>query len=142
MEDLGSPDEICEMCEVTDIRYVHHMQHPDYAEVLKVGCICAGNMEEDLEGAQRRERSMKSAARRRKAWPTRKAWKLSQNGNFHIYESGYHVTIFRKGDGWGGVISNDAQGIKKFARQTYADSKLAMLAAFDSIIWLQNRKPV
>jgi hypothetical protein len=39
---------VCEMCESQTIRYVQHMEHPDYPDVLKVGCICAGHMEENL----------------------------------------------------------------------------------------------
>ena len=68
IEDLGSPEAVCEMCERQDIRYVHAMQHPDYPETLHCGCICAGHMEEDVERARRREASMKNAARRRAAW--------------------------------------------------------------------------
>ena len=47
---------ICEMCETQRIRYVHYMKHPDYDEVLGVGAVCAGNMEEDyVSGAKTRE---------------------------------------------------------------------------------------
>jgi hypothetical protein len=31
------------------------MQHPDHGEVLRVGCVCAGNMAEDYIDAKRRE---------------------------------------------------------------------------------------
>ena len=55
IEDLGSPDHICEMCEIQDVRYVHVMEHANYAETLRVGCICAGHMEENLVGARLRE---------------------------------------------------------------------------------------
>src|SRR4051794_39614902 len=54
IEDLGAPDLVCEMCERQEIRSVHHMEHPDYPGSLRCGCICAGHMEEDLTGAQRR----------------------------------------------------------------------------------------
>lgn len=73
IEDLGAPDHICEMCERQEVRYVHHMQHPDYPNVLRCGCICAGHMEEDLARAHRRETTLRSAARRRRTWPDRKA---------------------------------------------------------------------
>ncbi|RUW32846.1 MAG: hypothetical protein EOS31_21515 [Mesorhizobium sp.] len=139
IEDLGSPSETCEMCEIADIRYVHYMEHPGCPQVLRVGCVCAGNMEENLERAERREKSMKSAARRRKAWPGRKAWKVSQKGNWYISEDGYVVTIFRKNDNWNGVISNDALGIKHFARRTYPDATAAKLAAFYALVLLKSR---
>jgi hypothetical protein len=41
IEDLGSPDHVCEMCEVQPVRYVHSMEHPNH-ETLRVGCVCAG----------------------------------------------------------------------------------------------------
>jgi len=65
MEDLEEPSMVCEMCEIQEIRYVHYMEHPDYPDVLGVGCICAGYMEADYEGARRREQSLKSNGRRR-----------------------------------------------------------------------------
>ncbi len=53
IEDLGEPSAECEMCESQSIRYVHHMQHPQYANVLAVGCVCAGHMEGDLAASRR-----------------------------------------------------------------------------------------
>jgi hypothetical protein len=50
---------ICEMCETQEIRYVHVMTHPDYDGELGCGCVCAGNMEENLTGAQEREKKLK-----------------------------------------------------------------------------------
>ncbi|MBO1518817.1 hypothetical protein J3U76_04035, partial [Oceanisphaera sp. DM8] len=58
IEDLGSPQVECGMCESQSIRYVHHMEHPAYPEVLEVGCVCAGHMEEDVAAARTREASM------------------------------------------------------------------------------------
>jgi hypothetical protein len=40
------------MCESQAVRFVHYMEHDDYPEVLEVGCVCAGHMEQDLEGAR------------------------------------------------------------------------------------------
>ena len=60
--DLG-PDregwQKCEMCEAMDIRYVHVMRHANYPGELGCGCVCAGNMEQDLQAARYRESSMK-----------------------------------------------------------------------------------
>ncbi len=39
IEDLGSPQETCEMCESMSIRYAHRMEHPDYPGSLLVGCV-------------------------------------------------------------------------------------------------------
>jgi len=62
VDDLGTPDAVCEMCETQEIRYVHHMEHPDYRESLGVGCICAQHMENDYEAPRRRERTLRNAA--------------------------------------------------------------------------------
>jgi hypothetical protein len=60
VEDLGSPLLYCEMCDSVKIRYVHHMSHPDFSDRLRVGCICAGNMEGNYTAAKSRERSLRS----------------------------------------------------------------------------------
>jgi hypothetical protein len=59
MHDLGDVRMICEMCETAEIRYVHVMTHPDFESgegELEVGCICAGNMEQDYAAAELREK--------------------------------------------------------------------------------------
>jgi hypothetical protein len=139
-EDLGSPDLVCEMCERQDVRYVHYMQHPDYPSVLQCGCICAGHMEENLTGAQRRDETMRSASRRRRAWPDRKSWKLSQKGNFYIKAEGYQVTVFQKGSAWSAVNSQPSTGFERFARRSYPTVRSAQLAAFDALMFLQSSR--
>ena len=138
IEDLGAPDAICEMCERQDIRYVHAMQHPDYPGILHCGCICAGHMEEDVVRARRREASMKNAARRRAAWPDRKAWRRSRQGDMVIRDRGFHVTIFERDGGWHGLIQRPATGYKRFSRRVYPSERTAQLAAFDAIVFLQS----
>ena len=60
IEDLGEPSLICEMCERAEVRYVHMMQNERWPNgVLKVGCHCAGRMEEDFKGAEEREAKFK-----------------------------------------------------------------------------------
>jgi hypothetical protein len=68
VDDLG-PGELmtCQMCMVAQIRYVHAMVHDDYPEKLLCGCVCAGNMEGDVDRAAQRDRAAKSDARRRLA---------------------------------------------------------------------------
>jgi len=56
MEDQGDDWKLCEMCEHVDVRFVHVMTHPDWEGDLRVGCICAGNMEQDVVGAELREK--------------------------------------------------------------------------------------
>ncbi len=50
-EDLGEPSATCETCEAHETRYEHYMQHPSYPDALSCGCMCAGQIVEDHEGA-------------------------------------------------------------------------------------------
>lgn len=138
-EDLGQPDLICEMCERQEIRYVHYMEHPDYPESLSCGCICAGHMEEDLVAAQKRETRAQSAMQRRGRWLGRKGWRRSAKGNIYIRIDGYHITVFRSGGGYRGVISNAATGLKHFGRRTFQTEASAQLAGFDALEFLKQQ---
>lgn len=141
MEDLGFPHEICEMCEVQEIRYVHIMEHDDFPEPLRVGCICAGNMEEDRQSAKMRENAFKNFGRRRQNWLKRKSWRQSSGGNPTIKSDGYRITVFRKGDKiWSGVITELATGKETWARKRYRTESEAKLAAFDGMVWLMTRR--
>lgn len=60
IEELEEQDHLCEMCEARLVRFVHVMEHRGYDEVLRVGCVCAGHMEEDLAGARNREAAYKN----------------------------------------------------------------------------------
>jgi len=140
IEDLGAPGHICEMCERREVRFVHYMQHPEYPTVLGCGCVCAGHMEEDLAHARRREDLLRNTARRRRHWPSRKAWKQSSKGNWHISVDGYHVTAFRKGTSWSAVVSQPSTGHERFARQLYPTLVAAQLATFDYLIFLRTKK--
>ena len=93
IEDLGEPSATCEMCETQEIRYVHHMQHPQYPEVLGCGCVCAGHMEGDYEGARQRETVMRNASARRRKWLTRD-WRVSRGGNPFLNVAGYNVVVY------------------------------------------------
>jgi hypothetical protein len=138
IEDLGEPSEICEMCETQEIRYVHIMEHPDYAEALRVGCICAGHMEEDLERAQLREKTFKAGRQRRARWLSR-TWRCSQRGNEFLNVSGFNVVVFRAGGGWCARVAhrNYEWSHQLAPRGTAAEAKLAaldvMVAALDDI---------
>ena len=93
IEDLGESAATCEMCETQEIRYVHHMEHPDYSGSLACGCVCAGRMEENYEGARRREGVFRSAAGRWRKWLSRK-WQTSGKGNPYLNVDGYNVVVF------------------------------------------------
>jgi hypothetical protein len=117
IEDLSSPDHVCEMCEVQDVRYVHLMEHPDYGE-LRVGCICAGHMEENLVGAR---------------WLTRE-WQTSRVGNQYLNADGFNVVVFPVGDIWGARILDRETGRGRALKRPCVTEKDAKLAAFDALI--------
>ena len=141
-EDLGEPLITCEMCEFQTIRYVHVMEHPSYAEVLRVGCICAGHMEGDLAAARQREASLQSRAGKRKRWVNLK-WKISRKGNPWIVSDGHRITVRRRGPGWATTISARGGTWVHHSCETYPSQDDAKLAAFDYITQLspprQNR---
>ena len=132
IEDLGSPDIQCEMCESRDIRYVHHMEHPDYDEVIRAGCICAGHMEGDLAASKLREATMRSRFSKRKRWTTRR-WKISHNGNPTIVADGHRVTVYRRSNGWACTIAGIEDESVRHSRRNYGRQDEAKLAGFDEI---------
>ena len=123
VDDLG-PDErqTCEMCQVQTIRYVHTMEHLEYFTALAVGCICAGNMEGDIEAAKDRERNLKNTTARRLRAAEKLAravaderfdfvgrgrailgygsWWLSRKGNPTTRFGGYRVVLLPGEKGW------------------------------------------
>ena len=132
IEDLGEPQDICQMCESQEIRYVHHMEHPTYEGVLAVGCVCAGHMEGDVSAARGREASMRSRASKRTRWLVRK-WRTSGKGNPTIKADGYRVTVYPRAAGHAATIAAvDGDGLYH-ARRNYPTVNEAKLAAFDHI---------
>jgi hypothetical protein len=143
IEDLDAPSAICEMCETQEIRYVHHMTHPDYPDQLGCGCVCAGRMEEDYEGAKRRETALRNAAGRKRRWLTRQ-WRVSGHGNPYINADGYNVVVFpiragRKAGTWGFRVTNRMTDDTLPSRRPYPTADAAKLRAFDAIIWMKER---
>ena len=139
IEDLGEPSAICEMCEAHQIRYVHHMQHPAYTEVLGCGCICAGHMENDYEGARLREKSLRNAGSRRQRWLTRD-WRTSRSGNPFLNADGYNIVVYPAGRGWGFRVSNRTTDKSVVSRKMLASMDAAKLRAFDAMVWMKQRK--
>ena len=140
VEDLGSPEAVCEMCETQEIRYVHYMAHPDISFELGVGCVCAEKMEDDYEGPRKREASLKSAARRKSNWLSRK-WSTSGKGNSYLNTDGLNITVFRRDDGdWSARITNRLTSQIETARKKYKSEDEAKLAAFDAMIFLKEKR--
>lgn len=94
IDDLGPKDRVtCEMCEVQKIRYLHHMKHLQHPQLV-VGCVCAGYMEENPDGARRRETRFKSGI----AKEQRRAAREEQRQAREIAEAQYWTTIRESSD--------------------------------------------
>ena len=131
--EFGEYDE-CEFCGQEQIRYVHTLTHRDYAEDMRVGCICAERLTEDYINPKRREIKLRNRAARRSNWP-RRAWKESAKGNRYLTTSDdHHVVVFTVGQGRKLVIDG------QLGRRVYQSELAAQLAAFD-FLYLNLRKP-
>jgi len=130
--DLGEPLEICEMCEKNEIRYVHYMKHQDYPDILAVGCICAGNMEENTIIAKKRDDFMKSRSNKKKKWLDKK-WKLSKKGNLYIESDGFIIILKNNGNYWSANIKNEFKNINIWSKRKYNTKNEVKLAAFDHL---------
>lgn len=141
MEDLGSPDGVCDMCGKEEIRYVHFMEHPDVDGTVSTGCICAEKLEDEYgherSRARRREARLKSAAGRRSRWPDLQGWRRSQKGNVHIRKGGRHVVIFASGSRFKFLIEG-TKGSRYFSPRSYGDVEEAKLSAFDELTCQQD----
>lgn len=142
IEDLSEPKNICEMCESQHIRYVHYMKHPDYKNILGVGCICAGKMEENYIIAKQRDDYMKKRASKRQRWLKNSRWKKSQKGNDWIKTDGYIIVMKKNGVLWSALIKSEDETFKKWSNRKYESINEAKLAAFDYLtkILTENQK--
>lgn len=138
VEDLGEPSATCEMCETQEIRYVHHMQHPSYPQVLGCGCVCAGHMENDYEGARLREKGLRNAGARRQRWLTRN-WRTSRSGNPFLNAEGYNIVVYPAGQGWGFRVTNRTSNNTVPSRLPLPLLDAAKLRAFDAMVWMKQR---
>ena len=91
MDDLEDASGTCEACGMS-IRYVHEMQHDDWDGTIEVGCVCAGKLEENCEGARERERRLVNCTNRRENW-LRRCWRISEKGNPYLKVEGYIVGV-------------------------------------------------
>ena len=136
LEDLGDLVGTCEMCETQSIRYVHHMEHPDYADMLGVGRVCAGHMEEDYTAAQHRESRFKSRANRRQRW-MQTQWKKSKSGNQYMNRKGFNVVMYQRAGRWAYRIL-ERRTEKEWRKSGFGSEDDAKLAAFERYVDLQE----
>lgn len=125
--DLGEPSGVCEMCGKQIIRYVHHMKHPNFG-TLGVGCICAGKMEGDVEGAKQREQDFKNKESRRQSFLNRR-WKRSKNNNSYLKIKDHLIVLYfsRQKNNWKYSLDNE------FCVEVFPDSDSAKNAAFEAL---------
>jgi hypothetical protein len=138
VEDLGAPQSTCEMCETRGIRYVHSMHHSHYPQVLRVGCVCAGHMENDQHGAVLRDQFMKSRSAKRKRWPTRR-WRVSRKGNEFIVADEFRVTVYPGRFGWRVTVAASEGEFVHHSHRICLTSDDAKLAGFDLVTRLLAR---
>ena len=72
--DWGEATFTCELCGYKNVRFVHVMVHKAFSEKLRVGCICAGNLEGDIFAAKVRDKEARAKSRRKKNF-LKKEWR-------------------------------------------------------------------
>jgi hypothetical protein len=128
------------MCESVEIRYAHFMSHPDYPKTLKVGCVCAENMEQDYTRPKERERRLRSVATRRSNWK-RKLWQ-QDFGSIYADASGFRVTVLRTQGKYRIDVIHRESRKKREGKKWFDSEQDAMDAAFDALLWAEvNLKP-
>lgn len=121
--------ETCEMCGQERIRYLHVMEHAEYRDSLRVGCVCAGKMSGDYEGARQREKTARNRAMRKANWLRRK-WRTSAKGNPYLNLNGHNIGVLPsrlRADRWCFFVD------RAFSSRNYASEEEAKLALFDRI---------
>jgi len=134
IKDLGdrNPRPVCEMCDLHSIRYVHEMQHPHYRDILYCGCVCAGHMEEDPEGAHQREDRFRKEQARREKWLSRR-WRPEWPLGEYVKTGGFRVIAWKNavGAGYCARVEHHATGRQRQSKLFYPTLDAAKLAAFD-----------
>ena len=97
-------------------------------------------MEGVAAAAQAREGAFKNEGARRRNWLTRR-WRTSAAGNDFIKTDGFHVTVYRRGSGWGARVTHTASGHSVPSRSAYTTSDAVKLAAFDKMLALKAEQP-
>lgn len=129
---FGEYDE-CEFCGKEQIRYVHTLAHPEYADSIRVGCVCAEHLTADYVNPKQRENELRNRAARRDKW-TRRAWKTSAKGNPYLEtRDGHHIVVFPVSSGC--MLRIDGRK----GRKIYPNVAAAQLASFDYLYLKPSR---
>lgn len=140
IEDLGEPSAVCEMCESSTIRFVHYMENDRYDDALRCGCVCAGNMENDLVAAERREQGMRSRASKRKRWADLSGWRMSDKGTIWIERDGYRCSIIHRDGQWLAGVKSPWREALYWVKRNLQTPREAKLAAFDKITQIERKR--
>jgi hypothetical protein len=140
IEDLGEASATCAMCEVVTIRYVHVMSHESYPDALRCGCVCAGHMAEDLDGAHNRERVFKARFAKRKNWLSRR-WRLDDRAHDYVIVDGFRVSAWRNRNNntYSAQVLHQSTGWVRDSKRRYETMDAAKLVAFDVMIGMQKK---
>jgi hypothetical protein len=101
------------------------MIHPVFSEEQRVGCICAGKMTNDYEGAKGRERILRNKFARKKKWLQRR-WRVSASGNKYLNINGMNIGVFSKNGRWAARIGD------QFSKKTFLTEDAAKLHLFEA----------
>ena len=122
----------CELCGCSAVRYVHVMRHDWYFEEVRVGCICAGIMEDDILAAKEREREVRNRSKRRKNF-VRGGWRKMGYGIMRRTYKGRMLAIQKLQDGRYVVYCDGKLVASKYKGKKITDELSAAYAAFDAV---------
>lgn len=133
-DDEGPADEpqwsACKVCG-TPIRFIHSMRHPEFPEIdLKVGCICSGHMEGDIDAAKLREKEAISSRKRRAHWVAKK-WVKAEAGNWTKASKTHRATVYTEKCVWKWVVRRFDTALATWGDTGYStadEAKWALLA--------------
>ena len=139
VEDVEQDYVECEMCGHEKVRYAHYLSHPEYTQVLRVGCVCAGKMIGDYVDAEAHDRRARMITTKR-ANLHAKTWKRSAKGNLYLKIDGRDPIL-------GGIVLvifpdkyNEGKweyGVDgQFTQRRYNTSSEAKNAAIDAVLKL------
>lgn len=132
-EEIGDGElRTCEMCESSQIRFAHVMENDRYPDQLVCGCVCAGNMEQNLASAELRDETMRQKAGRRDRFPKRKGWKISAKGTPYIKVDGFHLMVVQKKDGQYAIGATPPGQDIQWGGKRYATVEAAQKGCFDA----------
>lgn len=113
---------------------------------LFVSEYCAGNMEQDLQTALKRDQRMRKKADAYKRLPHLK-WKYSYSGNPYIKYHGFIATVFKKKGpqiysnnlGFGIIIKHKDSCYSRFSERYYPSKDQAKLEALKTILKVEEK---